>query len=262
MIGLTLLPVLLFGCKPPLQAPENTEDMMVFGFVHFNEPGAVELLVDPLTAWAPEHLDELTAGYEITALTEDDVLAAGVAGVNADNILGVMGHAEYSVDPPTVAYGITYPHHEEINESTVSYEVLDSSGDLDCFLRTECDAYSYHATEVEKIPLLGQSTRTYRQEMRWIPPPDGGPPILIQRQIGDTPIEFTVKGILEVDQQYGFTMIYPTDDGARRLEAFWIDARVLGNLSLPPGFAVHQAAQAMSSTADAFDVWVAENPPP
>ncbi len=262
MIGPLILPVLLAACKPPLQAPENTEDMMVFGFVHYDEPGAVELLVDRLTAWAPDHLEDLSAGYEITALTEEDVLAAGVPNVNADNILGVMGHAEYSSDPPTVAYGISYPHHEEINESTVEYHVLDDDGDLACFLAMDCDAYSYHATEVEKVPLLGQSTRTYRQEMRWLDLPDGGGPMLILRQIGDTPIEFKVKGILEVDQQYGFTMIYPTDEGARRLEAFWIDARVLGNLTLPPGFAVHQAAAAMSSTADAFDVWVTDHPPP
>lgn len=257
MLGFLLGPLLLGACAPPVQAPERAEDMMVFGFVNFDEPGLVELLVDPLTAWAPDHLDQLTEGYEITALNAEDVASAGVPGVDADNILGAMGRAEYSVDPVKVAYGISYPHHEEIDENTLEYEVTDTEGDLDCFLDQRCDRFAYHAHEVAKIPLLGQSTRTYHQQMRWLDVTDGTGPVLAVRQIGATPIEFKLKGILEVDQQYGFTLIYPTAEGARRIEAFWIDARILGDLNIPPGFAVRQAANAMSSTADAFDVWIA-----
>lgn len=247
-----------FACRPALVPPESAEERMTWAFVHFDEEGALPVVADPQRAWAEQHGVELDEGYAITSLTSADIEASGVTAPDAEtDILGAMGRAVYASTVQDVAAGVVSTNKPEIHEGAVSFEVLETDGNKDCFLAQTCDTHVFWARAVDKVPVLGETTRTYRTELRWEQDADGEA-FLAARQVSPDPITFALD-LLAVDQQYGVWFAWPTDSGALRVEAFWIDARILGTFTLPEGFAVRQAVDQMQKTASEMDAWVAEN---
>lgn len=244
----------LSGCAPAVQAPDNIESMVVFGFAEFAQAERLASVVDPLHAWAGNHLEELDAGYGVDALTSGDLALAGVPGVSIDGILGALGRADYASDVDAVAAGVSHPHKEQVLQGTLSFDVRWESGERACFLAHECDSYDFEAFEEASVPVMGVSRRTIQTHLRWVTG-DHGVEVLAMRQVVPEATSFDVA-LMEIDQQYGFTLVHPHEGGARRLEAFWVDARVLG-LELPEGYAVQQAVQRMQASAAELDAWAA-----
>ncbi|MFM2163461.1 MAG: hypothetical protein RLZZ383_2973 [Pseudomonadota bacterium] len=231
---------------------------MTWAFVHFDDPGALQLVADPQRAWATAHGAELDEGYAVASLSSSDIEASGVTAPDAEtNILGAMGRAVYTSTLDDVAAGVVTTDKPAIHESAVSFEILESDGQQACFLDGTCDQHVFWARSVDKVPVLGETTRTYRTEMRWETDADGER-FLALRQVAPDPMTFHLD-LLAVDQQYGVSLVWPTTTGALRVEAFWIDARILGTLTLPEGFAVRQAVDQMQTTASEMDAWVLDN---
>lgn len=250
-----LVPLLCSACAPAVEAPVDVADMMVFGFVGFEEPDHLEALVGPLFSWvdgATEQLDE--DGYAVTSLGVEDLAAVGVSSADVTGVIGALGTARYVIGLDEVAAGITHPHKDEIYEGTTAWTVTAEDGDRDCFLRRACDHYAFVADEENRVPVLGASWKTTDAQVRWVQPEEGGAAVLALRQLTPDPIEFA-SPILAIDQQYGFTMLREEPDGGvLRVEAFWVDARVL-NLELPEGFAVAQAVRRMQASAADMDAY-------
>ncbi|MBW1879023.1 MAG: hypothetical protein JRJ84_11720, partial [Deltaproteobacteria bacterium] len=64
------------------------------------------------------------------------------------------------------------------------------------------------------------------------------------------------SNLMRVYQQYSFAMVYVDGDGSRRMEAFWVDAEIIG-MDVPEGFAVNQAIKQMHDSAELIDDFVA-----
>jgi hypothetical protein len=65
---------------------------------------------------------------------------------------------------------------------------------------------------------------------------------------------------VDITQQYSFALVFPqAGGGGMRLEAFWIDMKILDAFTPPEGFAVTQAAHRMTSTAEEMDEWLASH---
>ena len=81
---------LITACRPP-EAPDTIEEMMVYGFTHqADDEEHILALADKLIPFMEAHEEELAEGYEVSALTTEDLAAAEVS---ADAVDGVVGAA-------------------------------------------------------------------------------------------------------------------------------------------------------------------------
>jgi hypothetical protein len=58
-----------------------------------------------------------------------------------------------------------------------------------------------------------------------------------------------------VPNQVYLNVVLPHGDGHRRLQATWIDARILGNAPIAPGLALQMVISSMRSGATAIEDW-------
>jgi hypothetical protein len=239
-----LLPLLLAGCRV-VDAPDAIEELVVYGFVHFDDDvDYLEAMGDKLFPAVAEHEDELAEGYFVDLLTAADLELAGVQDAETEGIIGALGSSNYTNGPDkadTVAF-----------ESYLEY-TLEDDGNLDCFLARECDRYDTTATQRVTASILGEATQTFSRSFRWVEPRDTDP-YVVSRLLAPEPIAFDSE-ILAVDQQYSLVVLYPDGQATRRLETFWVEARALG-FELPEAFAVSNAVSTMQNQADEIDAFI------
>jgi hypothetical protein len=246
--------VLAGGCKV-VDAPDALEELVVFGFVHYDEDIEYLEAVGEKLFPGVEGLDaELEEGYYVDLLTADDLAQAGVEDPETEGIIGALGRSVYTNDLIPVVCGISWLDKStaQAYENYSSYEAQDD-GNRDCFLAGECERYDQTASQVIEIPILGEATQTFQRSFRWVYP-DDGEPWIASRLLSPQPIEFTTE-ILAVDQQYSFFALYPDGGVTSRVEAFWVEARALG-FEMPETFAVANAVTEMQTSADRVDAFL------
>ncbi|HMV69012.1 MAG TPA: hypothetical protein PKA64_19345 [Myxococcota bacterium] len=242
--------LLLLACRPAVDAPETVEEQAVFGFVHFDEPGFVEAVAEPLLTFAASDDPDLEDGFLVDQLDADDLRAVGVDDPDITGVVGALGRSSFTLDVDGVAEAVTADDREAWWEGVEDYTIVEALGDRDCFLAHACGAWSAVLRESTRVPVLGLATRTFTFDARWLVSEDGVTR-LATRQRSPDPVEMSTT-LLRVDQQYGFSVVGPSDAGAIRAEAVWVDAVALGS-ELPEGYAVRQAVRRMQDAADAMD---------
>jgi hypothetical protein len=256
---LVLVP-LLTGCKV-VDAPEDLEALMVYGFVNFeNDIEYLEETEKTLIPLVEEQLEDLSDGYRVANLTEDDLAAAGVEVVSSDvsEIIGAMGTVDYRHDIEPVLQVATDPDKEVMFDNFVAYDVLDTSP-TQCFFEHDCERLDQEVFERTKIQALGEGERTYSSSYRWVESEDLPKAVFI-RQIAPEEMEFEGSAInMTVHQQYSLVMIYEKDGVGRRVEAFWVDAELVG-VDVPDTFAVDTAVNTIANQAERIDTWIDEHP--
>jgi len=246
--------VLLSGCKP-VDAPDTLEQLVVFGFVHFDDDiEYLEAMGEKLFPAVQGLDDELSEGYFVDLLTAEDLALAGVEDAETEGIIGALGRSEYTNDLDAVVCGMSWPD----KANTVAFDsyieyTLDDDGNRDCFLARECDRYDSTATQHVSVPILGEAIQSFERSFRWVEPKDGEP-YVVSRLLAPEPIDFSSQ-ILAVDQQYSLVVLYPDGNATRRLETFWVEARALG-IEFPENFAVTNAATTMQKQADEIDDFI------
>jgi hypothetical protein len=236
------------GCKVT-DAPESLEDLMVFGFETFGDERAMQATLDELVPLADTNADDLSDGYRVSVLGADQLAAAGIEGVNVEGITGAMGEVPYTHGVADVV-GIATSHDKaELFENITAYAAEDLS-DRDCFLAMECESFSQVVDETAQVALLGESVRHYTHTLFWVQHDEFGDVVVI-RSLSPDPIEFSTN-IVQVNQQYSLAFIVPDGDAARRIEAFWVDAVVIG-VDVPDSFAVDSAVNQMANQAERID---------
>ena len=252
VVPLACLALAVAGCTV-VDAPETLEELVVFGFEHFDDGDAyLQAMGENLFPAVEEHLDELAEGYHVDALDETHLTAAGVASPDAVSIIGALGAAHYQHGLDGALCGVLYPDKEEIFDNYLGYSLTDD-GDLDCFLAGECDRYGSVAEQTVQVPVLGEASQTVQRDFRWVRP-RGQDAFVVSRTLAPTPIEFTTTR-MAVDQQYALVVLVPHDAGTRRIETFWVEARFLG-IDVPEYFAVTSAVNEMQDQADRIDEWL------
>jgi hypothetical protein len=248
--GVVLALLLAPGCKV-VDAPDTLEDVVVYGFEHYDEEDpeylvATHVEMEPLVEANLEALDE---GYRVSNLTSEHLEAAGIEDAEVAEIIGAMGVADYTHGLDDVIAIVTHEHKDELFDNFLAYEVTDGT-DRDCFLSRECLTLEQDVTETTEIALLGEATRSFHLSFRWVELEDGTWVVFNQSLCPDE-IEFSTN-IARIYQQYAFVAIYPNGDTARRVESFWVDAEVIG-MDVPDTFAVDNAVGQMKSTAEKVD---------
>jgi len=244
----TLLAFVVAGCKV-VDAPDNLEELMVFGFDNFEDPASDVAAVVALLPLLEENSEELADGYRISTLGQQSLDRAEVDVTIEDEIAGAMGMVSYRhmVDP---VVGVAFSKNkDELFDGITEFSVRDLS-DPGCFFAHSCDTYTQVVEETAAVVLIGDSRRKYTQTIRWIEHPEVGP-IAAIRSLSPDPILFSTD-LIRVNQQYGMIYIIPNGSGATRAEAFWVDGTVLG-LDVPDSFSVDTAVNRMGSTAENVD---------
>jgi hypothetical protein len=247
-----LVALVLPACKGAPEAPDSIEEMMNFGFVYFEEDNDVMVdLADNLMPFVASHLEEAEEGWEVSSLSAEDLIAVGVEAPDVEDVIGAAASAAYVSDIDDVAMAITWPEKGEVFPHITEFDVVEAT-DLDCFLDHECDSYEFTVDQVVRASILGNASQTVTQQHRWIEHDDGY--FFIMRTLSPDGIEFS-SNLMRVFQQYSFAMVYTDGDGSRRMEAFWVDAEIIG-LDVPEGFAVNQAIKQMHDSAELIDDFV------
>lgn len=245
------------GCRV-VDAPDNLEDLVVFGFVHFTEPDeaypaeAAEGLV-PLAA---EYATELAEGYRVDELDQEDIDTIGLDASIEEGVLGVAAKVAMTSSLDDFAWAWSWPRMDEVSEITLAFEVLEEEGDRDCFLSHECESYGYDAWRQNDMGLFGQSEQNLRRDFRWTALLDGTPVLTIREMVPDETV--MSSNIVAVHQQYNYAVLFASEDGIERLDAFWIEAEVIGS-DIPDTFALDFAVNSMQKTAESVDAFVDAN---
>lgn len=247
------LVIALGGCKV-VDAPQDLEDLMVYGFDNYDrDPAFLAAMGQNLLPQVDDQFDVIANGYRISSLTADDVDAAGVQDATVTSILGAMGAVDYrhpisDILPPMIA-----PNRADLFDQIQAYDVTSETGDRDAFVAGDIDRYDFTATQTVTVTFLGDSTQTFDANYRWITP-DQGDPFVVIRTMSPGGVQFN-SNIMVVHQQYGLAVVYPHADTARRVESFWVDAEVIG-MDVPDYYAVDQAAKTMAQQAQRVDDYV------
>ncbi len=249
------LPLLAAAGCTVVEAPDSLEELVVFGFEHFDDDEAyLEAMGSNLFPLIDEHLVELGEGYHVDALDESHLAAAGVTSPDTVSIIGALGLASYAHGHGGALCGVLYEDKAEIFDNYLVYD-LEDDGNLECFLAGECDHYESVAEQTVEVSLLGEASQTVRRDFRWVRP-RGEDPFVVSRSLAPSPIEFNTT-IMAVDQQYALVVLVPHGEGTRRIETFWVEARFLG-IDVPEYFAVTSAVNEMQDQADRIDEWLAD----
>jgi len=247
------------GCQPAVQAPDTVEEMVVFAFARFEEAEALQAVVDPVHAWADDHEEQAREGWAVARLSEEDLATAQVEDVELEGLIGALGLADYRSELSVVLDAITSPDKAAIYERTETSEVTFEQGDRACFVAGDCEQYVFETVETTKMPVIGRSTRRLRSELRWVDTAQER--FVVMRQVSPDPVAFHAEvPLLAIDQQYGLVVLRPRPDGGvRRVEAFWVEARVIG-ADLPEGFAVRLTVSQFQKAAADIDAWAEGSP--
>lgn len=250
MRRLTLLAALSTAACTVVDAPTEVEDLVVFGFEHFEDPPRfLEAVHFGLAPWVDDHFDEMVDGWRVNNLTEAHLEAAGVEDPELDDVLGAIAAADYRHTVEDVVPLLAHPEKDELYEQVIDFQILEDT-DLDCFLAHECETYTYTARQTVRVALLGESTQTFDQVLRWVTT-EAGETFVVGRTLSPTPVEFSTS-IVAVDQQYALFLVYPWEGAARRAEAYWVESRIIG-ADVPDTFAVSQAARQIVTQAERVD---------
>ncbi|HHO50932.1 MAG TPA: hypothetical protein ENK18_08690 [Deltaproteobacteria bacterium] len=251
-----ILIVLLSGCKI-VDAPEDLESLVVFGFVHFeDDPSFLKQTATGLLPLIELHREALSEGYRVADLTATDLEGAGIDAPVEGGILGAVGLVGYHNRTTPVIDAISRPDKAAMfPDNYLAYELRRTS-DRACFLDATCDRLDQTAFERTKVVLLGEAERTFDIAYRSLLLDEGT--FTFVRQITPEPMSFST-GLATVHQQYSFVMLFDEGTSAQRIEAFWVDAEILG-LDVPDSYAVDQAVSAMADQAERVDAWIDTQP--
>lgn len=258
-IGLVaVLAGLLPGCKV-VDAPEDIETLMIFGFTHANEEddsygtAVVESLLPEIAA----HAEDLDAGYRVNSLSTEDIEAVGADPGDDVEIMGVASRIAIASSIEDIAWGLTFPDTTQIYASTKVFELLENS-DRDCFVALTCPSYTYRAHRVLDLGVLGEVEQEFDGSFRWAET-ESGQRAILWRSISPDPA-ITTSNLMSVHQQYSMDIFLEDEKGAvSRVSAIWIDATLGESGDLPDAFLIDQAVTQLGEGAADLDTFIAEN---
>jgi hypothetical protein len=240
---------MIVACKV-VDAPEDLEALMVFGFVHAEDDERFqEETLEGLVPLVEEHREQLIEGFRVNSLTVADLDAVGIETDRDLDVIGVASLVELDATVAAQAPVLTGPDLEDVFTKTLEYNTIDDS-DRACFLDEDCVEFLQHGTRVTDAGLLGTATQDFSSVFRWVEAEEDAQSLFL-RQLSPDPTEMSVN-LVAVHQSYSFAALFPHGDVTWRIEAYWADAEVIG-LDVPDSLALDQAVAAMAERAEELD---------
>ncbi len=247
-----LLALALSGCKV-VDAPASLEALVIYGFVHFDDDDAHPIAaVEGLRPKLKKNAAELVEGVRVQAMTAADLREAGLPAEKGTEIVGAAATVDYASDLDAIADAWSNRHMDRILPVAIDFEIRAERGDRACFLARDCESWSYDAWRQNDMGMFGTSEQTFTRDFRWLEL-DDGTVVLTARDLATEPAEIS-SGLVQIDQQYAWSVFLPAGRGTLRFDTFWVEARAVG-VDIPDAFAVDLAVSSMAETAEAVDAW-------
>lgn len=226
-----LLPLLLVGCKKPVEAPEDLDSLFHFFWSTYAEGTDEELraaaanlaplLQEPLSGVVTHLSDAEQATVELDP-ARDVALATGVfvAGP-VDCAMGPLERIYYDLE------------QERIYEEATGKEAYDAyerhyTNDFDAYVARTAPYLTWQTTYTV-TPVLATYTAVISGGMRFVPEADGVGPIVIQRSWLPSPAVFeNDDGPDYFDQDYQLDVVLPDGDTSVHAYATWRDLQSAG----------------------------------
>ncbi len=236
-------------------APDEIDAMTGFGFQYLpqDRDRPLESLGEKLQPWIEDNFDAAAEGFEVLPLGAEELEAWDVEVAESTAVLGAMVGIDYQSDLDTVLLGMTWPDQGEIFSRFLEFERVELE-DRECFLSGECDTHSVVDTVLFDAGALEIESRyTATTRYRHVDSDEGR--AVAWGFVTPDPVEFNVD-YLAVNQQYGFSWLYPNSHGGtRRVHAVWVEGELIG-VDLPDDFLLNMAIDGMISSAEELDAWL------
>ncbi|HND34527.1 MAG TPA: hypothetical protein PLA94_31205 [Myxococcota bacterium] len=244
----------LVACRV-VDAPENIEELMTFGFV---QHGAADsswptAFATNLLPELDSHAEELEKGYRVGSLLPEDIAEAGFESTAEGEVAGVAATSALASSPAEVVAVLSLPDITPVFSSSESYELKEHS-DRDCFLAGECEFYTYSFRRSIDLGILGSVTQDALGSFRRLTLEDGTEVVLWQTAAPD-PGEVT-GGLMTVQQQYSEDLFFPAEGGGTgRATAMWLDAQLVDS-DLPDSFLISTSVSSLGKANGELDAFV------
>ncbi|MEL6347155.1 MAG: hypothetical protein AAFV53_28835 [Myxococcota bacterium] len=249
--GLLTLSLSTVACAPPV-APAELQELACFLFEHADDEDDEYLQVglQNLSAWLDgNHEEDIEEGYQIQLLTDQAVQDLnGTDFTLTDDLVGAaVAHRGHRVRD--WARATTVEDWEEIiGEDQYEYYTRDFIEGEDCILERDC--LQAEARSESELVQLGVSiiSKNYIQ-YRWVEFGDGEWGFIHRSWLTEPP---TVSSeLVEPNAQYFLAASLPKSGGAVRVQATWIDTKIVG-INVPK----NQVVKTMRDQGDAIDVFL------
>jgi hypothetical protein len=248
--------LLIMGCRPPPDAPENLDELMSYLFEHAldERDDALVAGTENLTVWMSANLEETFDGYRVTNLSSESVASLDGSERDLDGLVGAA-----------VGYDIAYPF-ELVSDVMISTDPMDLYPDVyadnsreyltdfDCFVAQECELLSFTAETTFNYPLNIVASTKARTDYRWLQL-SNGQMASVQRVWMTEPAEVNVDW-LTLEQNYFIAVAFPEGDITRRVESTWAIVK-LGDGGVSEDVALNLTISNMKKTGERISTYIA-----
>ncbi len=242
----------LLAC-PQTQTPQEIDDLMVWGLFHLGQDEAhCQDFVDAAQTQLRDHAAPLQEGLPADVLTAERLEEHGLSASGAGGeLMGLVASARHQASFDDVVRVITGDMSKVIPTTDV-YEIT-TEDDRACFLARLCDTYRQQVTRVTR-GAWGTGDQQVSMTFRWAALRDGTE-VLVYQGLAPEPVN-TRSMVFRIHQHYQVYTLVDGPDGPEKLEAHWIEARVLG-MGMPKSVARKKTVQGIRDQAAHIDAFIA-----
>ncbi len=248
--------LLVAGCSPPPDAPEEFDELCHFIFAHYDDenPEALVAALDNLDVWLHDHPEEPQEGYAIELLEETTVDALP-GEHDVTDIRGAAVVTETGNGADLLAHALVVADQTEVFPGMYTTFERTYDGDPECFVDMECGEIEVDNWSVAEMALgIVQSSDSTGQFL-WVDTDRG--PTLLNRSWMNGPAGFSVDWLTAEEQLYLAVVAPREGGGVWRVQVAWLVAEIFGG-EVPEGTALNLVIDGMRDRDEELYVFVDE----
>ena len=251
-----VLVMALVGCKSPLEAPSDLEDLTRWMFIEWEDP-------DALAAGAGNLLDFAQAEVDFAADWEGRSYESGALGAGAAE--GLVNHDRDSADTNSVVlfFSSRYPAEDHLQHikmedqtpvepsSSELYNRAFIENDPGCIADGSCD-FMRSMNDVRRDNVLYTIDYPMRKDWRWVTI-EGVGDALCARSFN---LESASGNLIDLLQGYSIDIFLPDGDGSLRMQSTWQEMEMGG---LDAEDVAKTIAKGIDDQLEVHDEWLDEH---
>lgn len=257
-----LLPSLLVGCAPVVEAPTELNELMGFLFEHAADDDDATLAAGAvnLDTWLIDGMDETADGYAVNDLSVESLSAVGYDDVDMDLLAGAaVGHTSVHVPEDLVSTAVEVDAPDIYGGSYDSY-VRTYDGNERDFVKKKLDFIDSDVDQVATYAAVISVHSHSDVQYRWVETDLGW--VMIERTWLLEAAEITPDDLVDLQGQFFIWAVIPSEDGtARTIQCTWVLATLLDS-GFDSDIALNLMISSMSDAQETLDDYVTDNGAP
>jgi hypothetical protein len=247
--------LLLSGCSPPPDAPEQLEELTswLFGKVRDGTDEELEVGVNNLTNWLDGRYAEASEGYTVDSLSQATAGAADGRDPELGDLVGASVATSLNFSLDRVEHAMMLDDQMDVFEGEYEAYDRDFDGQPRCFVKRECLTEGARTQSTNKYAMGLSMDVDFNSEWRWVEAKDGW--TVVYRTWLRKPADVSADW-LGVNYQYFVGVNMPHNGKTRRLQTTWISAS-LGDTPVPEATALNMVVDAMANTDETLSSYLA-----